>query len=83
VEVGLQIVSVAYGALLGVFLLGTLTKRAKQNGAIFGMLCGFGTGIYLWRWSHVGFTWWVAIETCATFAIGYAVSFVFEVEKDL
>src|SRR6266403_2745167 len=30
VEVGLQIASVAYGALLGVFLLGVLTKRANQ-----------------------------------------------------
>ena len=42
VEVGLQIASVAYGALLGVFLLGVLTKRANQNGAIVGMICGLG-----------------------------------------
>jgi solute:Na+ symporter, SSS family len=74
IEVGLQIVSVAYGALLGVFLLGVLTKRANQNGAIAGMLCGFATGIYLWRWSHIAFTWWVAIGTCVTFAVGYAAS---------
>src|SRR5450755_3944198 len=32
VEVGLQIASVAYGALLGVFLLGVLTRRANQSG---------------------------------------------------
>src|SRR5215813_1722362 len=31
VEVGLQIASVAYGALLGAFLLGTLTRRANQT----------------------------------------------------
>jgi solute:Na+ symporter, SSS family len=74
VEVGLQIVSVAFGALLGVFLLGVLTKRAHQNGAIVGMLFGFGTGLYLWRLSHVPFTWWVAIETCVTFGVGYAAS---------
>src|SRR6266478_5193701 len=37
VEVGLQIASVAYGALLGVFLLGVLTRRANQAGAIVGM----------------------------------------------
>src|SRR6266496_2089109 len=41
VEVGLQIASVAYGALLGVFLLGVLTRRASQRGAMVGMLCGF------------------------------------------
>jgi solute:Na+ symporter, SSS family len=76
VEVGLQIVSVAYGALLGVFLLGVLTKRANQTGAIVGMLCGFTTGLYLWFWSRIAFTWWVAIGTCVTFAIGYSASWL-------
>jgi solute:Na+ symporter, SSS family len=74
VEVGLQIASVAYGALLGVFLLGVLTRRANQRGAIFGMICGFATELYLWGWSRVAFTWWVAIGTCVTFAVGYAAS---------
>ncbi len=44
VEVGLQIASVAYGALLGVFLLGVLTRRANQNGAMVGMAIGFAIG---------------------------------------
>lgn len=83
VEVGLQIVSVAYGSLLGVFLLGTLTRRANQNGTIVGMLCGFASGLYLWRWSHVPWTWWVAIGSCITFGIGYAVSLLFSAEKNL
>lgn len=74
VEVGLQIASVAYGALLGVFLLGVLTKRANQSGAIVGMVCGFATELYLWGWSQVAFTWWVAIGTCVTFVVGYAAS---------
>lgn len=74
VEVGLQIASVAYGALLGVFLLGVLTKRAHQRGAIVGMLCGFAIELYLWGWSQVAFTWWVAIGTCVTFAVGYGAS---------
>ncbi len=64
IEVGLQIASVAYGALLGVFLLGVLTRRANQSGAIVGMICGLAVELYLWGWSHVAFTWWVAIGTC-------------------
>src|SRR6201986_3558380 len=48
VEVGLSIASVAYGALLGVFLLGTLTRYATQAGAIVGMICGFGLNLLLW-----------------------------------
>jgi solute:Na+ symporter, SSS family len=77
VEVGLQIASVAYGALLGVFLLGVLTRRANQRGAMAGMICGLATELCLWRWSHVAFTWWVAIGTCVTFGIGYLISLPF------
>jgi SSS family solute:Na+ symporter len=74
VETGLQIASVAYGALLGVFLLGVLTGRARQNGAMIGMLCGFVVEVYLWGWTRVPFTWYVAIGTAVTFAVGYAAS---------
>ncbi len=74
VEVGLQIASVAYGALLGVFLLGVLTRRANQVGAMVGMLCGFGVDLYLWLGTHVPWTWWVMIGTAVTFAIGWSVS---------
>ena len=74
VEVGLQIASVAYGALLGVFLLGVLTRRANQRGAMVGMLFGFGVGLYLWQGTHVPWTWWVPLGTVVTFGIGYAAS---------
>ena len=77
VEVGLQIASVAYGALLGVFLLGVLTRRANQPGAMVGMLFGFGIELYLWRWTHVPYTWWVTIGTCVTFSVGWTASAVF------
>jgi solute:Na+ symporter, SSS family len=77
VEVGLQIASVAYGALLGVFLLGVLTGRANQNGAMLGMLCGFTIELYMWRWTHVPWTWYVMIGTLVTFGVGYAGSLVF------
>ncbi|MGE0407536.1 MAG: sodium:solute symporter, partial [Candidatus Korobacteraceae bacterium] len=49
VEVGLSIASVAYGALLGVFLLGVLTQTANQRGASIGMFCGFVLNLYLWQ----------------------------------
>jgi SSS family transporter len=74
VEVGLQIASVAYGALLGVFLLGVLTRRANQAGAMAGMLCGFVTELYLWLRTPVPFTWWVMIGTVVTFGVGYFTS---------
>jgi SSS family transporter len=76
IEVGLQIASVAYGALLGVFLLGVLTKRANQAGALIGMTCGLATETYLWHDGRIAWTWWVAIGTAVTFLVGYAASLV-------
>jgi len=74
VEVGLQIASVAYGALLGAFLLGVLTRRANQRGAMTGMVCGFAVELYLWQWTRVPWTWWVLIGTAVTFSIGLVAS---------
>jgi len=90
VEVGLQIAAVAYGALLGVFLLGVLTERAQQNGAIVGMVCGLGVEMYLWGvalrlWpgQHVAWTWWAAIGTVVTFGVGYGASHVWSAREAL
>jgi Na+/proline symporter len=75
IEVGLQIASVAYGALLGVFLLGVLTRRANHRGAMVGMLFGFGVELYLWG-TRVPWTWWVMIGTVVTFGVGYTASYL-------
>ncbi len=73
-EVGLSITSVAYGSLLGVFLLGVLTRRASERGAMVGMLCGFLLNLYLWQCTRVPFTWYVVLGSAVTFAIGYGAS---------
>ncbi len=78
IEVGLTIASVAYGALLGVFLLGVLTKRANERGAMVGMLFGFGVELYLWLGTRVPWTWYVAIGTTTAFAVGYVTSVLLE-----
>src|SRR6202048_3102493 len=78
IEVGLEIASVAYGALLGVFLLGVLTRRASQSGAMLGMLCGFATELYLWLDTRVPWTWYVALGTVVTFGVGLGVSLLLE-----
>lgn len=74
IEVGLSIASVAYGALLGVFLLGVLTKTANQTGAMLGMVFGFGVELYLWLGTKVPWTWYVASGTVITFLVGYVLS---------
>jgi SSS family transporter len=75
-EMGLSIASVAYGAMLGVFLLGVLTTRASERGTMAGMLVGFALNMYLWQGTHIAFTWYVVLGAIATFAVGYAASWV-------
>ena len=72
-EAGLSIASVVYGALLGVFLLGVLTKRPGQWSAIAGMCAGFLATLLLR--SHIAYTWYVVLGSSVTFAVGYLASF--------
>jgi SSS family transporter len=73
-EMGLSIASVAYGALLGAFLLGVLTRTASQRGAMLGMTCGFALNLYLWLGTGIPFTWYVVLGSVTTFLVGYAAS---------
>lgn len=71
-ESGLSIASVLYGALLGVFLLGVLTRRPGEWAAIVGMSAGFLTTLMMR--SHVAYTWYVLIGSSVTFVVGYGFS---------
>jgi SSS family transporter len=73
-EVGLSIASVAYGSLLGVFMLGVLTRRATERGAMIGMLCGFVLNVYLWQFTRIPFPWYVPLGSTVTFVTGYCLS---------
>ncbi|MEJ7605019.1 MAG: hypothetical protein WKF37_01845 [Bryobacteraceae bacterium] len=73
-EAGLSIASVLYGGLLGVFLLGLLTRRAGQNGAMFGMAASMCTMAYVKLATSIAWTWYVLIGTAVTFSAGYLFS---------
>jgi SSS family solute:Na+ symporter len=74
-EAGLSIASILYGALLGVFLLGLLTRRVGERSAITGMVAGLVT-ILLTRHA-VAYTWYVLVGSLATVVTGYLASFIF------
>lgn len=80
-EMGLAIASVAYGALLGAFFLGVLTKRATERGAILGMIAGFAFNLYLWAFTPTAFPWYVCFGSLVTFAVGYGASFALRETK--
>ena len=73
-EAGLTIASILYGSLLGVFLLGLLTKRVRENAAMIAMIAGLLLMIYVRAATHIAFTWYVVIGTTATFSTGYVIS---------
>ena len=73
-EAGLTIASITYGSMLGGFLLGVLTKRANEHGAILGMAFGLVSMLGVWAASDIAFTWYVLIGTMITFAVGYGAS---------
>lgn len=73
-EAGLTITSITYGSMLGVFLLGVLTKRANEKGSIVAMAIGLVSMLAIWRFSSIAFTWYVLIGTAITYAAGYGAS---------
>jgi SSS family solute:Na+ symporter len=73
-EAGLSIASVPLGALLGVFLLGVLTKRTGERAAMAGVVAGLAAILYVYFRTQVAFTWYVLIGTGVTFAVGWGIS---------
>jgi SSS family solute:Na+ symporter len=71
---GLTIASITYGALLGVFLLGTWNARANENGALLGFAAGLVAMIAVNRLTPLAWTWYVAAGTIVTFLVGTIAS---------
>jgi Na+/proline symporter len=73
-ETGLTVASLPFGSLLGLFLLGTLDKRAVATGAAVGMFAGVAVILAIWRFTEVAFTWYVLIGSAVTFLVGSLMS---------
>jgi SSS family transporter len=67
-EAGLTVLSIAYGPLLGVFLLGVLTRRPGEVHSMAGALAGLATIAYIRFGTTIAFTWYVPAGATATFA---------------
>jgi solute:Na+ symporter, SSS family len=68
-DAGLAVLSFAFGAVLGAFLLGTLMPSVEERSALVGMIVGLATMTVVWAWTPIAFTWYVfvgAATTCLT-----------------
>ncbi len=75
-QAGLTIASIIYGSLLGVFLLGLLTRRVGEIAAMCGMIAGLALMLYVRFATPIAFTWYVLIGTSMTYVTGILASFV-------
>jgi len=82
-EAGLGIASILYGALLGVFLLGVLTKRVGERAAMAGMLAALGVNLYLKFGTSVAWTWYVLIGSGTTVVVGLLASTLLTETKEV
>jgi SSS family transporter len=73
-EAGLTIASIPSGMLLGVFLLGVLTKKPREGAAIAGVAAGLVAILYVRFWTPIAFTWYVLIGTTVTFCVALMAS---------
>ena len=73
-EAGLTVVALPLASLLGLFLLGTIDRRANATGALVGMFFGLAVILYVFKFTTVAFSWYVMIGSIVTFVVGAAVS---------
>jgi SSS family solute:Na+ symporter len=72
----LGIASFTNGVILGVFFLGTFTKRVEQTAAIVGMIVGAAVMLSIKLFTSVSWQWYVLIGSLTTFMFGWLTSLV-------
>jgi solute:Na+ symporter, SSS family len=70
----LGIAAFTNGVILGVFFLGTFTRRVRQTAAIAGMVAGASVMLAVKLFTGVSWQWYVLIGSGVTFLVGYAAS---------
>ncbi len=73
-ELALTVVSVPYGCLLGIFLLGVLSRKASIRGAFLGALAGLSVVGSVMALTNVAWTWYAVIGASTTFISGWVLS---------
>lgn len=73
-EAGLTITSFTMGSVLGIFLLGVLTKRTQQKAGFISMIVGLGAMLVVSQTLPIAWTWYVLIGTSVTFVCGLVLS---------
>jgi Na+/proline symporter len=81
VDTVLSIASFTNGPILGLFFLGTLTRRVKQAGALAGVISGIVVMVFVWARLDVSWQWYVLIGSSVTFVVGCAASLMVDPKR--
>ncbi|MYG49597.1 MAG: sodium:solute symporter [Gemmatimonadales bacterium] len=73
VEAVNEVGSIFYGALLGVFLLAFLVKRATAAGAFYGLISAMLAVLAVSRFTEIAWLWYNVVGTLAVLAVGLAL----------
>jgi SSS family transporter len=73
----LAIASFVSGILLGLFLLGVLTRRVRQPAALAGVLTGIAAVSYAKFGTTLAWPWFALVGSSTVFLVGIAASLVF------
>ena len=69
-----KIESLIGGVMLGIFLLGVLSKRATGTGVLLGAAIGFASVVYVAWYTSAGFYWYCVLGCLSTVIAGWLCS---------
>ncbi len=72
----LRVAGLVSGVLLGLFLLGILTRRVGQASAMAGVVAGAAAVLYAWSCTRLAFPWYALVGSSTVFLVGLAASYV-------
>ena len=69
-------------AFLGVFLVGTFLKKARETHALIGMVASIALMLYILLGTKVAWTWYALIGSMTTFVVTFIASLVIRSSQD-
>ena len=81
VMVGLQIASVTYGALLGLFILAKFDRQFHQISIIIGLIAGMGTALMI-KFNGLPWVWMIPLSSAVVVYTTFVINLFINREKN-
>lgn len=75
-NLALSVASLINGPILGVFLVGTFLKKAKEIHALIGMAASICLMLYILLGTKIAWTWYALFGSLTTFAVAFLASLI-------